>query len=187
MRTTKRLLVIAVVLAVPLWIAGSAVGGVDCENPKFFDNPQCTTTTSSPDEPPLPEEEPACTTVNPRPFERTTVLFDCAWTPIDGGSSRGTVAVDVVEGEVAYLVIAVRDSSPGDYCLEPAIWDGKGLGTHFEASFDLVRGAESYWLHPTNWCGDREDLNGDPLTVTVNARVKRNTVLEVTLEPPQTP
>ena len=181
MKTTKRLLIVAVALALPIAMASWAVaapGGDPLKKP-------VPTTTSLPDEPPPPAEEPACETVNPLPFERTTVQFDCAWTPMDDGSSRGTVAVDVVEGEVAYLVIAVRDSSPGDYCLDPVIWDGKGLGSHFEASFDLVRGTDSYWLHPTNWCGDREDLNLDPLTVTVNARVKRDAVLQVTLDPPQ--
>jgi hypothetical protein len=182
MRTTKRLLIVAVALALPIAMASWAVaapGGNPSKKP-------VPTTTSLPDEPPPPAEEPVCETVNLLPFERTWVQFDCAWTPDDDGSPIGTVGVEA-DGEVVYLVIAVRDSSPGDYCLDPVIWDGKGLGTHFEASFDLVRGIESYWLHPTNWCGDREDLNGDPLTVTVNARVKRNTDLTVTLDPSQIP
>lgn len=182
MKTTKRLLIVAVALALPIAMASWAVaapGGDPSKKP-------VPTTTSLPDEPPPPAEEPACEAVNLLPFDGTTVQFDCAWTPEADGSPIGTIDVDAV-GEVAYLVIAVRDSSPGDYCLDPVIWDGKGLGSHFEASFDLVRGTDSYWLHPTNWCGDREDLNGDPLTVTVNARVKRNTDLAITLDPPQIP
>ena len=178
MRTIRRLLVPAVVLAMPISVASWAAaipGGAPAKKP----------VPTVPEEP-QPVEELVCETVNPVPFEKTTVRFDCAWTPEDDGSGVGTIGVHA-DGEVAYLVIAVRDSSPGDYCLEPVIWDGKGLGTHFEASFDLVRDTDSYWLHPMNWCGDREDLNGDPLTVTVNARVKRDTDLEVTLHPPRRP
>jgi len=133
--------------------------------------------------PPAPEPVPACETATT--LSGTGGLnLECAWTPDNSGVSTGTVSVDVKEGEVSYLVIAVRDSSPGDYCTGPTIWNTKPLGSEFSVTFDL----DGYWYSPTDWCGtDRTDTNGEPLFVSVYARVKKGTALEVTLDPPQNP
>ena len=135
--------------------------------------------------PPAPEPVPTPACESPTTLSGTGGLnLECAWAPTDEGVSTGTVAIDVIAGEVSYLVIAVRDSSPGDYCTGPTIWNTKPLGSEFSVTFDL----DGYWDSPTDWCGtDRTDTNGDPLFVSVYARVKRGTVLEVTIDPPQAP
>jgi hypothetical protein len=131
---------------------------------------------------PEPDPEPVCAAVTTLSGPGGVEL-ECAWTP-EAQGVEGTVAVDAT-GEVASLAIAVRDSAPGDYCYLNT-WD-KPQQTEFAAPFDLVRGTESYWESPANWCGDRADLNGAPVTVSVYARVKRGTDVHVVLEPPPVP
>jgi len=111
--------------------------------------------------------------------------LSCDWTPSNTGEP-GRVVVEVIKGRVAYLAIAVRDSSPGDYCAGPILWGSRyGPGATFEATFDLVGAGSTYWDAPVDWCGTaRSDQNGQPLAVTVHARVKKGTQLQITLDPP---
>lgn len=130
---------------------------------------------------PYPDREPVCETITT--LHGSLVKSECAWTPVAGdGVGPGSVSVEAT-GAIAYLVIAVRDSAPGDYCYLQT-WDEPSQ-TRIDASFDLARSNGSYWESPANWCGAREDLNGAPLTVTVSARVKRGTVVRITLDPAQ--
>jgi hypothetical protein len=138
-----------------------------------------------PKPPPDPHPEPTtlvCDTVTTLSGNGGLTL-ECEWTPANTGATFATVTVEAIGGSLSYLAIAVRDSSPGDYCYL-ANWD-KPSETSYTASFDLVSDGTSYWASNGNWCGEREDLNGAPLTVTVSTRVKRGTQVVVTLDPPQ--
>jgi hypothetical protein len=104
MKTTKRLLVIAAVLAVPLWIAGSAVGGVDCDNPKFAENPQCTTTT-------VPETT-TTTTASPEPEPQ---FVDVTMTRVGAEGLDTTIDCDDGDGVAGSLRMELRaDGLYGD-------------------------------------------------------------------------
>jgi hypothetical protein len=138
MRTTRRLLTVAVVLAVPLWVAGTAVGGdldAFCEkNPdhaKCQDDPPLTTTTVPSAEGPsgfscaetavvYGIEDPLLTTWAPEGFDTIEVTL----TPNQKAmcidlltATAGAFTIDVTEpGTAGELSVSVRDSNPGDRC-----------------------------------------------------------------------
>ena len=136
-----------------------------------------------PKPPPEPEPTLACDTVAFLAAGSGGLTLECDWTPENTGATLGTLTVEAIDGSFSYLAIVVRDSAPGDYCYL-ANWD-KPSETSYTASFDLVRDGSSYWASTGNWCGEREDLNGAPLTITVSTRVKRGTQVVVNLDPAQ--
>jgi hypothetical protein len=137
MRTTRRLLIIVAVLALPLWIAGSAVGGVDCTNLKFADNPQCATTT-------VPDTTTTTAVAKPNyapglSCDDAVVFYDAdfttmQWSPSESGETLGVLltkatcidlltteaaifTIDVIDpGAAGQLMVNLRDSHPGDWC-----------------------------------------------------------------------
>lgn len=142
-----------------------------------------------------PDESPTiqpCPTVNTLPASGQ-VGFECEWTPVNDGSTRGTVTVATTNadegGEMTRLVIFVRDSSPGDICVLEQL--DKPIPLEVVASFDLTRNGDTYWDRPTDWCEglegvpDRDDLNGEPLHLRVNVRGKRGTTVQISLSPGQ--
>lgn len=126
MKTTKRLLTIAVMLVVLLWVAGVATAGVDCENPKFANHTQCadnpdTTTTTTPSaasncasgigeadatdgvvEMLAAGSENWCDDIA-NEENGTEIRFDFAVTPTDKPLRAG-------------FVLGIRNSVPGDWC-----------------------------------------------------------------------
>ena len=193
---TKRikLLLIAAALTLPALVATTATAGPDCDNPKFTNNhPLCSdspTTTTSTTEPAVDQ---ACETITTLPAAGQS-SFGCDWTPTDTGTSTGTIEVRTISGEVSRVAVFVRDSDPGDICLLEQ-WE-KPTSDVVEASFPLIYdNGETYWTHGgTHWCapfddviGERADLNGNPLHLEVSVRGKKNTIVEVTLTPGQTP
>jgi hypothetical protein len=184
-------LIIAVVLAVPLWVAGVAAGG-DLEafcrdhpdHAKCQEDPSTTTTTTP--EPPLLQPCETVTTLG----LTGSLFFECDWTLDNDGSPTGTVTVTVEGGDIDRVVAMVRDSDPGDICVLEQ-WD-KATGSEFIASFPLEYGGATYWQVGEHWCepfdpvaGQREDLNGDPLHVMLSLRGKKGTEVTVTLSPSQ--
>lgn len=198
MKPTARILILAVVTATPILAAATASGdpGKDCTDPKWADHPTCPTTTTTTQPPgvescPIPESPggPSVISIG----GSGSLTFECDWAPgYDKSIQSATVNVTTVSGEVSRLVIYVRDSNPGDICVLEE-WD-RPSSDRFEASFPLVLGEETYWEYATNWCsrfdpvaGTRDDLNGEPLHLSVNLRGKKNTLVEISLTPGQTP
>lgn len=126
MKTTRRLMIMVVALALPLAMATTASGAPDCTDPKFADNPACT------DPDPDPQEPPAGGTVcDPAayPADIDGVQYDdFTFTLSSEKVSMTTVCIDVVSDEgpwsvtitgegAKYLVIWPRDSAgAGDSC-----------------------------------------------------------------------
>ncbi len=178
-------LLIIVVVTLTLGIAVTATAGPDCDNPKFAGNPLCPL--------PPPVAGQPCETITPRGGTNELLEFRCDWTPENTGALSGTVQVEKIKGEVSNVVMFVRDSDPGHVCVLEQLH--RPTGTVFEASFPLVHEGQNYWEHGgTHWCaqfagvvGERYDSNGDPLHVWVNVRVKKDTVVKVSLFPGQAP
>jgi hypothetical protein len=215
MSTTKRLLVLAIAVAMLMGLTMTATTAADCPfpgHPKCPDPPDTTTTTTAPEPPPSGEAcapDEGVITLVPGPGFTS---FECLWTPENDGSTTGTVTVEATAGSISGPVVFVRDASPGDICLLQQEWDGPP----FSASFDLAYGDlpdddlwdpddlypdfapyenQTYWTFGgTHWCypqdaplGMRDDPNGEPLHMLVNFRAKKNTTVEITLTPTQTP
>lgn len=123
-----------------------------------------------------------------------TVEFECLWSPADPGSDGnwagrvGITARDQLGSlvELGSLVVFVRDSSPGDVCLLEQL--SQPAGSLFEFDVPLVYGTDEYWAgNQESWCGrfddggGRDDLNGEPLHLSVNFRSKRNTSVDISL------
>jgi hypothetical protein len=194
-KNAGRTLILAAVATLPILVAAAAAGAPDCGDPKWSDRPACQTTTTTPIPvahacPAAPKVgDPSIITIEGAGSE----TFECDWSPAyDASRQSGTVNVTVDAGEVSRLVVFVRDSNPGDICVLKE-WD-RPSSNSFEVSFPLVLGDETYWQHATNWCsrfdpvaGTRDDLNGDPLHLSVNVRGKKGTSVEVTLTPGQAP
>jgi hypothetical protein len=161
------------------------------------DHPNCSTTTTTTTEPPTLQPCDEAILGVPQPV-RGFVGFDCDWTPENDGAETGVVNVATLKGEVTRLVIFVRDSSPGDICVLEQL--DKPIGSPVVSSFPMVFDSdpsvagfeENYWDSKTNWCerfdpiaGQREDLNGEPLHLTVNVRGKPGTEVLISLSPGQ--
>ena len=206
----------AIVLAMLLMltaIAASAVPDGFCDDDRV--HPLCTTTPPTMPTPttmpPTPQPCEDQFTVN---GGREQVLFECDWTPQGDGPSTGTIAVTKVSGEVSGLVVMVRDSSPGDLC--ELSWPGmtsRGwewyqgpLTDALDLTFPLTDDRGTYWAFSyidnndtaqtsagAHWCGPydpidglRDDLNGDPLHLSVRLdgnrnKNKENAIVNVTL------
>lgn len=126
--------------------------------------------------------------------------YDCVWSPT-GAEPRpevATVAVGVTSGEVSYVSVIVNDSYPGSLCLFQREWlneeTGESLmplesGEWVTGLFPLVYEGESYWDVPVQWCsrfdqyGPKDDLNGDPLHLSVHLRARKGTDVTITLDP----
>lgn len=163
--------------------------------------PQC-----NPDLPGYTPGHPACQDsddpdpLQPCPAEFTLsgtggIGLECDWEPefVDGDVDGVVTVTDTGTGEVSRLVVAVRDSSPGDYCPltadpDPGVNDYPWYEAPFDTNpltltFDLTSAEDSYWEGKTNWCGNRYDSNGDPLHLLVTARTKKGGSITVTLYP----
>jgi hypothetical protein len=190
-------LLIIVVVTLTLGIAVTATAGPDCDNPKFADHSLC----PPPDPPPAtttttttgPVAGQPCETITPKNGTNELLEFRCDWTPENTGAVSGTIQVEKIKGEVSDVVMFVRDANPGDVCVLEQL--RRPTGTLFEVSFPLVHEGQTYWEQGgTHWCaqfdgvtGERYDSNGDPLHVWVNVRVKKDTVVEISLFPGQAP
>jgi hypothetical protein len=192
-------------LAVVMTLVVALPAGADKPNCKTNpDHPSCHTT-PTPEPPAVQPCEPGVTTLSGNGW----LEFECDWTPKETDiPATGMVTVTKIgpSGEVSHVVIAVRDSAPGDIC--GWVTFDKPDGDVFEASFPLSDARGTYWGYtnpldtnepPTeyvgeHWCerydpiaGPRTDLNGEPLSVVVNARVKKGTVIQISLTPDQEP
>lgn len=175
----KHLFVYALVVLILSAMSVPAVAVPSCE--KVPDHPSCSGG----------EEPPAITPCPSGPISiggSARTLFECDWEPTQAGSgSDGTIRIQE-NGQVSLLVVAVRDSSPGDFCsLSPSsdAWYSGPIDGSLTLTFDLIGSSGSYWEQKQNWCGDRADLNGDPLHLMVNLRAKKGGSVTVTLEPQQ--
>jgi hypothetical protein len=186
-----RSLLIAAALTLPLLVTTTATAGPDCANPKFADHWSCSTTPPDTTTTTVPDAVQPCDTVTTLSGSGHLGL-ECDWTLAQSIATTGTVTVTVIEGEIFRVVAWVRDSSPGDICVLEQ-WD-REAGTVFTASFPLIYGdGTTFWEHGgTHWCepfdpvaGQRTDLNGEPLHVSVGFRASRDTVVEVSLSPGQ--
>jgi hypothetical protein len=174
------------------------------------EHPTCSTTPTTIPEPPTLQ---ACTDdvlLDIGNGAAGRVSFGCLWTPNEIEATVGTVTVEPSLG-ISQLVVWVLDSSPGDICVveQPGTADSA-----FVATFDLAYGElpvdtdwdqdddypdfepyenNTYWeFGGTQWCypqdtvaGMRQDLNGEPLHVRVNFVAKKNTTVNISLNPPQ--
>jgi hypothetical protein len=154
MKTTKRLLIILAVLALPLWIAGSAAGGVDCGKYPDGGHPLC-----PPPDDPTPTTEPDTTTTTAPSdalFGLTCAEYDLAHglaeIPLDNRDMTDQYSFDVTvaaglgvcidvygaaagtwdlaaewEGSVRGVFQSLRDSVPGDFCHDCNGWRVKDL------------------------------------------------------------
>lgn len=189
MKRSWTAMIVAVVAISAMVVATATAAPPNCEelpidHPQYCGSPVSTTTTTT--------EAPAlqpCNTVN-EDSGTGRISFACDWTPANDGSNVGTVTINTSR-EVSSLVVFVRDSAPGDICaLEQ--WD-RPRGTVFEASFPLADEGSNYWeTGGVNWCelfdpvaGQRLDLNGEPLHLSVNLVAKKGTVVTVSLSPGQ--
>jgi hypothetical protein len=125
------------------------------------DNPGKPTTTTT-TEPAVAQPCKTITTLS----GSSQLQVQCDWTPERTAATTGIVQVTEISGEVSHVVMFVRDSDPGDICVLEQM--NRPTGTVFIA-------------------GDRYDSNGEPLLVLVSVRVKKGTVVEVSLVPGQAP
>lgn len=177
----KALLIAALVFALMATVASTALA-------KKPDNPGNKPTTTTTTEPAVAQPCETITTLS-----SSQLQFGCDWTPESTAATTGIVQVTEISGEVSHVVMFVRDSDPGDICVLEQL--NKPTGTVFQASFPLIHEGQTYWEHGgTNWCspfdpiaGDRHDSNGEPLHVSVSVRVRKGTVVEVSLVPGQAP
>ncbi|MDF1596846.1 MAG: hypothetical protein P1T08_12280 [Acidimicrobiia bacterium] len=210
--TTGMVLVLALVLTLAAVAAAAPPDFCNPESPDYRpDHPSCSSTTTTA---PQPSEVQACTTdvlsgINGSGATR----FECLWTPAPSETEIGTVTVTPLGGAISNLVVFVRDASPGDICVLKQEWADQ-TGASYTATFDLAYGYlprdadwdpddiypdyapyenETYWsLGGQHWCypqdpikGMRADPNGKPLHLQVNFRIKKGTMVDIVLDPPQ--
>ena len=122
---SRMAVLMAVALTLSFVVAGPAVGGPDCDNPKFADHPTCSDTGPVPDHP----DGATCEATGDShgwitaTDDFTVVLPDkllCVdWTTTKATAWRFTATT---EGRVQSVSATVRDSHPGDFCWN----DGSG-------------------------------------------------------------
>ncbi len=199
MRRLPILLAFGLVFALLVVAAPTAASQNFCDVDKFgLNHPNC-------EEPPTTEPptiDPCKTTTR----LEGSVRFDCEWTPKDTGTD-GTVTVEVIRGEISKVAVWVLDDFPGDICVLNQWNNAKTKDNVFKVDVPLVNAEiETYWentrdlhhgvFHAENgahWCAQFDDnrvepladLNGNPLHVAMNLRVRKGTVVEVTLTPAQ--
>ena len=210
--TTGMVLVLVLVL---IFAAVAAAAPPDFCNPELPDykpdHPSCSSTTTTA---PEPSDVQACTTDVLSSIDGSgATRFECLWTPEETGIATGSVTVTSSDETISGLVVFVRDASPGDICALKQEW-GDQNGPSYEASFDLAYGLlpddadwdpdniypdyepyenETYWsFGGQHWCypqdpinGMRGDPNGEPLHLQVNFRIKKGTMVDIVLDPPQ--
>jgi hypothetical protein len=179
MKTTKRLLIILAVLALPLWIAGSAAGGVDCDKYPDGGHPLC-----PPPDDPTPTTEPDTTTTTSASsdalFGLTCAEYDLAHglaeIPLDNRDMTDPFSFDVTvaaglgvcidvygaaagtwdmsadwEGSVREVFQSLRDSVPGDFCAGGNRWRVKDLKGLSDLAWSVTPAGGSF----LNACGSQ--------------------------------
>jgi hypothetical protein len=161
----------------------------DVDVPAYTEDHPICNKDEPPPEPPLTQP---CDTIKTLEASGQSTFF-CEWTPENLGATSGTVTVEAISGEVSGVVVWVLDSFPGSICVLNQWSNAKTNETVLVSEFPLVYEDETYWEDGTNWCAPFDlarveplpDLNGDPLSVKVNFRVKKDTVVEISLTPGQ--
>ena len=190
MRRLPILLAFGLVFALLIVAAATAAPPDFCDEEKFgLNHANCEEPPTEP--PPEPPATQQCDTITTR---EGSVQLNCEWTPENEGATFGTVKVEAVSGEISKVAVWVLDDFPGDICVFDEWNNAKTMDKVFEVQFPFVNdGGETYWGNGTHWCAQFDDarvealadLNGDPLHVRVNLRVRKGTVVNVTLTPAQ--